>query len=426
VTFGGHTISHTLDLTVNTLGGNDVITNAGATRVPVRLLGGPGSDTVVGPDGDNQWLLRGTNGGTLNSLVTFTETENLRGGAAADAFLFGLGSVTGAVNGGGGGGTLDYTNDFGPVTINLQSGTAPFIAGGFANITGVIGTDSIADVLIGRNLPTVWNLAAMNAGQIVGSLAQSAVSFFGFENLRGGTAADTFRLGNAGRVSGTVDGGGGVALFGLPFPVDALDYSLRSTGVVVDLTRGLTPGVERALGIEGVTGSPQDDLLRGDARANVLVGGGGSDVLVGEDGNDKLVAGNTGRCVVIGGRGQDTLVGGNPSFDPLTRTQFDGSDLLIGGRTNFDEDDQALAAIINGWRRRDRTYAQRVQDLRVGVPVGAGVVARLTTATVSDDGAADRMAGRGGDDWFWGLAIEATDRSRGDVTSQGGGPEFLN
>ena len=30
------------------------------------------------------------------------------------------------------------------------------------------------------------------------------------------------------------------------------------------------------------------------------------------------------------------------------------------------------------------------------------------------------------DDWFWGLAIEATDRSKVTVTSQAGAPEFLN
>jgi hypothetical protein len=106
------------------------------------------------------------------------------------------------------------------------------------------------------------------------------------------------------------------------------------------------------------------------------------------------------------------LVGGNPSSELLSgKLATDGSDLLIGGRTSFDDDDLALTAIMGEWRRKDQPYAQRVQDLRTGVPVSAGVVAQLTTTTVLDDGVADKIAGQGGDDWFWGLASEVTDRS---------------
>src|SRR5262245_34565445 len=118
------------------------------------------------------------------------------------------------------------------------------------------------------------------------------------------------------------------------------------------------------------------------------------------------------------------LVGDSPSTDPLGRLASDGSDLLIGGLTSFDDDDLALTAIRNEWRRNDRTYAQRVQDRRTGVPVSAGVVAQLTTTTVQDDGVADQIAGQGGDDWFWGLATEVTDRSK--LISQPGTLEFIN
>ena len=426
VTFGGHTIDFDgFERTINTLGGRDVITVDGSTIGTVHVLGGADGDTLVGPNGDNLWSLLGTNGGTLNSQVThtdvtFTDVENLQGGTAADTFTFGLGSVTGSVNGGGGGGTLDYTNAFNPVTVNLQLGTAPFIPGGFSNITSVLGSLSSQDVLIGRNLPTAWTLTALNAGQIGRTGEQSALSFSSFENLVGGTAPDTFTFLNAGGVSGTLSGGSGFTFPAGTPSVDTLDYSRRSTGVVVDMTRGLIPGAAKAFGMEQVIGTPKDDLLRGDARDNILQGGGGFDILIGEDGNDKLVAGSTGRCILIGGRGQDMLVGGGPSSDPQTgRPVSDGSDLLIGGRTSFDDNDLALTAIMKEWRRNDRTYAQRVQDLRTGVPVSAGVVAQLTTTTVQDDGEADQIAGQGGDDWFWGLAAEVADRSRVPL-------EFLN
>jgi Ca2+-binding RTX toxin-like protein len=193
---------------------------------------------------------------------------------------------------------------------------------------------------------------------------------------------------------------------------------------MVDLTRGLVPGTRQAINMEAVTGSPKDDLLRGDARSNILVGGGGFDILVGEDGDDKLMAGNTGRCVLIGGRGQDTLVGGDPSIDPLTLRRFDGGDLLIGGRTTFDGDPLALNAIRNEWRRTDRTYEQRIAALRTGVPVSTGVVAQLTTATVPDDGVVDQLAGKGGDDWFWALRTEVIDRAA--LLSRAGPLEFIN
>src|SRR5262249_57189414 len=121
-------------------------------------------DTVVGPDGDNQWLLRGANGGTLDTGVTFSEVENLRGGAAADAFVFGLGGVSGTIDGGGGGGTLDYAADFFGVTVNLQTGTAPFIGGGFSNVTGVIRTGHLPPVPIGPHQPPRRTLTAPDAG----------------------------------------------------------------------------------------------------------------------------------------------------------------------------------------------------------------------------------------------------------------------
>ncbi len=430
VTFGGHAINFSLvDLTVNTLGGSDGITLEGPTIRPVHLLGGADSDTLVSLNGDNQWSLLGTNGGTLQYSTThtdaiFSDVENLQGGTAVDTFTFGLGSVTGTINGGGGGGTLNYTNVFGSVSVNLQAGTAPFIGGGFANITSVLGSFSGADTLIGRNQPTSWTLTALNAGQIAGS-GQGGLSFSGFENLEGGTATDTFTFLNAGGISGDLNGGSGFTFPAGTPSVDTLDYSRRSTGVVVDLSRGLIPGVGQAFGMEGVIGTMKDDLLRGDRRDNILQGGGGFDILIGEDGNDKLVAGNTGRCILIGGRGQDILVGGNPSLDLLTgKPVSDGSDLIIGGRTSFDDDDLALTAIMNEWRRSNRTYAQRVQDLRTGVPVSAGVAASLTMATVLDDGVADQIAGQGGDDWFWGLAIELADRSN--LVSLPGKLEIIN
>ena len=60
--------------------------------------------------------------------------------------------------------------------------------------------------------------------------------------------------------------------------------------------------------VTGVTGSPYNDLLIGDARANALSGGAGADWIRGEGGNDNLTGGAGRDVFVFGpGFGQDTI-----------------------------------------------------------------------------------------------------------------------
>lgn len=58
--------------------------------------------------------------------------------------------------------------------------------------------------------------------------------------------------------------------------------------------------------IENVEGSPEDDLLVGDAASNILLGRGGDDVLIGRGGDDFLVGG-LGVDSIFGGAGWDRL-----------------------------------------------------------------------------------------------------------------------
>ena len=58
--------------------------------------------------------------------------------------------------------------------------------------------------------------------------------------------------------------------------------------------------------IENVEGSPQEDVLIGNAVVNILLGRGGNDRVRGEGGDDFLVGG-TGRDEIFGGRGADRL-----------------------------------------------------------------------------------------------------------------------
>src|SRR5207244_2593296 len=108
-------------------------------RVSGVLEGGEGSDTLVGADAPNTWVINGIDAGTLNGQ-SFAGVENLTGGAASDTFTWVAGgSLSGAVSGGLG-----------------------------------------DDTLVGADLPNTWILTGAGAGTLNGQ------AFVGIENLVGG------------------------------------------------------------------------------------------------------------------------------------------------------------------------------------------------------------------------------------------------
>lgn len=81
-------------ITVNTDGAsgtaNDTLHVNGfdSTIGATTLNGSGGSDLLVGAASSNTFAINAIDGGTLNTLSTFSSFENLRGGAAADTFSF--------------------------------------------------------------------------------------------------------------------------------------------------------------------------------------------------------------------------------------------------------------------------------------------------------------------------------------------------
>ena len=129
--------------------------------------------------------------------------------------------------------------------------------------------------------------------------------------------------------------------------------------------------------------------LYGGAGNDRLKGGAGHDLLLGGDGDDLLVGGS-GRDLLIGGNGADRIVG----------TADD--DILIAGTTLHDALALALCAIMDEWRRTDRTYEERVKNLSDGGGLN-GTVKLVNTGenrTVFDDDADDVLTGSAGLDWF--------------------------
>jgi Ca2+-binding RTX toxin-like protein len=123
-----------------------------------------------------------------------------------------------------------------------------------------------------------------------------------------------------------------------------------------------------------------------------VFGQAGLDSVVGGDGNDK-VFGGAHRDVVIGGAGSDQLFG--EAHD----------DILISGSTAFDEDQDALFALLVDWNASD-SYSVRVDNLATGSG-SSGII--LDDTAVAEDDAVDTLFGGGGLDLF---IIGARDRVR--------------
>jgi len=154
--------------------------------------------------------------------------------------------------------------------------------------------DARTRVLGGRGDDTV-----VGAGRAEGG--RGVDRFHGVGVARGGRGADAYE---APMGTGSFDGGAGYDR------VSFYDGYVPGTtgGVYVNLTTGLATaeselgGLRFATtlaGVEEVRGTPDDDLILGDAAANVLRGGAGHDVINGRGGTD----------TIVGGRGRDSCTG---------------------------------------------------------------------------------------------------------------------
>jgi hypothetical protein len=97
---------------------------------------------------------------------------------------------------------------------------------------------------------------------------------------------------------------------------------------------------------------------------------------------------------------------------------------MISGITTYDTDHAALAAILKEWQRTDKTYAQRIADLRTGGGLSAGHKL-VRGSTVLDDSSVDVLKGNAGQDWFFAnLGPSGTKDTIQDQNT--GGPEQVN
>jgi hypothetical protein len=127
------------------------------------LVGSSALDNSLGgANTTNLWQITGANAGNVNTTFHFSSIGNLLGGTGVDTFRFtAAGSISGNIDGGGGGDWLDYSPRSTAVTVNLTTGTATSVAngaaGGVSRIQHVIGSggsntltgNALGNILIG-------------------------------------------------------------------------------------------------------------------------------------------------------------------------------------------------------------------------------------------------------------------------------------
>jgi len=136
-----------------------------------------------------------------------------------------------------------------------------------------------------------------------------------------------------------------------------------------------------------------------------LYGGAGDDYLIAGSSGGVLVGG-AGNNILVGAAGRNVLVGGKGSgqrYDGVQVYGTQGDNVVIGGTTDYDTNDLALANVLAEWSRTDADYQTRVAHLRgPGSPSDGRKNGNffLNTATVHDNGTRDRLFGGSGQNWY--------------------------
>jgi Ca2+-binding RTX toxin-like protein len=319
-------------------------------------FGGDGADALVGNGVKN--VLRGGRG-----------DDELSGGAKGDK-----------LDGGEGFDYARYASAPKWVSASLVDGGSAGHADGdkYKSVEGLVGSD-FDDFLEGNFVAnTLWG----------GDGADSLSGRGGGDTLRGGDGGDDLFGDGAddvlygGKGDDGLHGGSGGGF-------DYALYRFATVNVKADLAIGGSKGEaagDTYAGIEGLIGSGFHDVLRGDAKVNVLYGGEGNDDLYGRFGDD-ILFGDDGADTLIGGLGMDALHGGE-GFDVA---QFEsssdgvGASLLDGGLTGEAEGDT-----YSGIEGLTGTH---FDDVLVGNDLDNHLLGR---------GGNDALAGQGGADFLFG------------------------
>jgi hypothetical protein len=179
-------------VTVDLQPGASSLIPGGAVNIE-NWIGTAASDTFTGSNASTNWVINGPNRGMAGG-VAFTGFENLVGGSGVDVFSFtGSGRLDGSLSGGPAplhrGNWLDYSGFSGPVTVNLQTGTATAIAGRVFGIQNVHGSNS-RSTLIGNRQGNIL-IGGTGSDTITGGTGPSIlIGDLGADSVTGGSGGD--------------------------------------------------------------------------------------------------------------------------------------------------------------------------------------------------------------------------------------------
>ena len=312
-------------LTVNALGGDDVINAAGLEGLALTVNGGLGEDIMIGSAGDDFF-----NGGDGNDVAFM--------GAGDDTFVWNPGDDNDTLEGQDGFDTLLFNGSNAAELIDI-----------FANGGRVLFTRNIANVVMDQDDVERIEFNALGGADVINVHDLS------------GTDVTEVAINLASTVGGTAgDGQPDTVNVSATTGDDAVLVTAQGSEIVVD---GLSAQVrinnaEAANDRLVISGFAGDDVINaaGLPASSIglsLNGGAGNDVLIGNDGG-VVLAGGTGDDILIGGAGDDVLDGG------------DGDDVLLGNGGNdiFLNGEVTIQGFQAGAASEDRI------DLRA---LGAGV-----------------------------------------------------
>ncbi|HAB11016.1 MAG TPA: hypothetical protein DCE47_04930, partial [Planctomycetaceae bacterium] len=293
--------------------------------------GGGGSDTIVQADDSNTWTISSPNAGDVTDIGDFTSVENLTGGTGADTFNIGSGgSLSGDIDGGGGGDTItqadgtntwDITgsgsgsgsdvNSFSAVE-NLTGGSDAdtFNIGSGGSLTGDIDGGGGTDTLTQADGTNTWTISSTNGGAV-----DDLNAFSDIENLTGGSGPDTFNIASLVGLAGTIDGGGDSDTLTQADDSNTWTISSANEGDVTDI--GDFTSVENLSGGSGVdtfnigsTGSLSGDIDGGGGTSDTITQADGTntwDITGSGSGTGPDINGFSAIENLTGGSGADTF-----------------------------------------------------------------------------------------------------------------------
>ncbi len=260
---GAAPISYASEGAVNLYGGSGKDTYAVSSTpagTAVAITGGSGANTLVGPSTASTWSITARNGGFLN-LVEFSGIANLTGGTSPDAFVFGPGgSVTGRINGGGGGDWLDYAATTAAVTVNLSTSKATAVGGGIANIQNVRGGQGV--------------------NKLTGN-SQGNILIGGASNTITGGSGRSILIAGTGKAKVTGKSGGDILIGGTTsYDSSSLANDMALESILAEWQSGAAYATRISTIKSGVGPGSADTLVWGstvqnNGLANTLTGGGG-------------------------------------------------------------------------------------------------------------------------------------------------------